>query len=144
MKRIRFCVYQYANRPLPELAQRWKRAEELEFDVLWNCDALNEPDHPGMIMFEASSILTAMALHTSRIRVGTLVNTLIYRNPAIVAKTAMTIDHVSRAVAWSSDSAGAFWPAITPPPASPGGRRLSASPASARRCDSSTNCSATR
>jgi alkanesulfonate monooxygenase SsuD/methylene tetrahydromethanopterin reductase-like flavin-dependent oxidoreductase (luciferase family) len=36
-----------------------------------------------------------MALHTSRIRVGTLVNTLIYRNPAVVAKTAMTIDHVS-------------------------------------------------
>ena len=95
MKRIRFCAYQYANRPLAELAQRWKRAEELEFDVLWNCDDLNEPDHPGMIMFEASSILTAMALHTSSIRVGTLVNTLIYRNPAIVAKTAMTIDHVS-------------------------------------------------
>ena len=46
-------------------------------------------------MFEASSILTAMALYTSRIRVGTLVNTLIYRNPAVVAKTAMTIDHVS-------------------------------------------------
>jgi alkanesulfonate monooxygenase SsuD/methylene tetrahydromethanopterin reductase-like flavin-dependent oxidoreductase (luciferase family) len=74
---------------------RWKRAEELGFDVLWNCDALNEPDHPGMIMFESSSILTAMALHTSSIRVGTLVNTLIYRNPAVVAKTAMTIDHVS-------------------------------------------------
>lgn len=95
MKRIRFCAYQYANRPLAELVQRWKRAEELEFDVLWNCDDLNEPDHPGMIMFEASSILTAMALQTSSIRVGTLVNTLIYRNPAIVAKTAMTIDHVS-------------------------------------------------
>jgi alkanesulfonate monooxygenase SsuD/methylene tetrahydromethanopterin reductase-like flavin-dependent oxidoreductase (luciferase family) len=95
MERIRFCAYQYANRPLRELAQRWKRAEELGFDVLWNCDDLNEPDHRGVIMFEASSILTAMALRTSRIRVGTLVNTLIYRNPAVVAKTAMTIDHVS-------------------------------------------------
>jgi alkanesulfonate monooxygenase SsuD/methylene tetrahydromethanopterin reductase-like flavin-dependent oxidoreductase (luciferase family) len=95
MKRIRFCAYQYANRPFPELAQRWRRAEELGFDVLWNCDALNEPDHRGMIMFEASTILTAMAMHTSHIRIGTLVNTLIYRNPAVVAKTAMTIDHVS-------------------------------------------------
>jgi alkanesulfonate monooxygenase SsuD/methylene tetrahydromethanopterin reductase-like flavin-dependent oxidoreductase (luciferase family) len=95
MERIRFCAYQYANRPVPELVQRWNRAEELGFDVVWNCDDLNEPDHRGRIMFEASSILTAMALHTSRIRVGTLVNTLIYRNPAVVAKTAMTIDHVS-------------------------------------------------
>jgi alkanesulfonate monooxygenase SsuD/methylene tetrahydromethanopterin reductase-like flavin-dependent oxidoreductase (luciferase family) len=95
MKPIRFCAYQYANRPLPELAQRWRSAEELGFDVLWNSDDLNEPDHPGSFMFEASSILTAMALRTSRIRVGTLVNTLIYRNPVVVAKAAMTIDHVS-------------------------------------------------
>ena len=95
MRPIRFCAYQYANRPVSELAHRWKRAEELGFDVLWNCDDLNEPDHPGMIMFEASSTLTAMALHTSRIRVGTLVNTLIYRNPTVVAKAAVTIDHLS-------------------------------------------------
>jgi alkanesulfonate monooxygenase SsuD/methylene tetrahydromethanopterin reductase-like flavin-dependent oxidoreductase (luciferase family) len=47
------------------------------------------------MMFEATAVLTAMALNTSKIRVGTLVNTLIYRNPAIVAKTAMTIDHLS-------------------------------------------------
>lgn len=92
---VRFCAYQYANRPFPELVERWQRAEALGFDVLWNCDAFNEPDQPGAIMFEATAVLTAMALNTSKIRVGTLVNTLIYRNPAIVAKTAMTIDHLT-------------------------------------------------
>jgi alkanesulfonate monooxygenase SsuD/methylene tetrahydromethanopterin reductase-like flavin-dependent oxidoreductase (luciferase family) len=92
---IRFCAYQYANRPLPELTQRWKRAEDMGFDVLYNCDTLNEPDHPGTTMFEASCMLAAMAMRTSNIRIGTLVTNLILRNPAVIAKAAMTIDHLS-------------------------------------------------
>ncbi len=95
MARIRFCAYEYAHRPIENLIERWRRAEVLGFDVLWNCDAMNEPDTPGRAMFEATSILAAMAVHTSTIRVGTLVNTLIYRNPAAVAKAAMTIDHLA-------------------------------------------------
>jgi len=94
-RRIRFCAYQYADQPLDELGRRWKRAEELGFDVLWNCDAINDPDVPRVPFFEATSILTAMAIHTSTIRVGTLINSLIFRNPAVVAKAAMTIDHIS-------------------------------------------------
>ena len=92
---IRFCAYQYANRPLPELEQRWQQAEDMGFDALWNCDTLNEPDHPRTMMFEATCILTAMAMRTSRIRIGTLVTNLILRNPAVVAKAAMTVDHLS-------------------------------------------------
>lgn len=95
MRALRFCLYQYAHHPLPVLEERWRRAEELGFDVLWNCDTLNEPDHPGMPHFEATSILAAMALRTSRIRVGTLVTSLVLREPAMVAKAAMTIDHLS-------------------------------------------------
>ncbi len=88
MAPLRFCAYQYGNLPFPELIERWRRAEALGFDVVWNCDAMNEPDHPGRINFEATETLAAMALSTSTIRVGTLVNTLIYRNPAVVAKAA--------------------------------------------------------
>jgi alkanesulfonate monooxygenase SsuD/methylene tetrahydromethanopterin reductase-like flavin-dependent oxidoreductase (luciferase family) len=95
MKPIRFCLYQYPDRPMPILVERWKRAEALGFDVLWNADTLNEADHPGMTNFEAVATLAAMAVHTTRIRVGTLVTTLVYRNPAVVAKAAMTIDHLS-------------------------------------------------
>ena len=49
--------------------RRWKQAEELGFDVLWNCDAINDPDFPRVPFFEATSILTAMAIDTSTIRV---------------------------------------------------------------------------
>lgn len=94
MARLRFCAYHYADLPLPELRDRWKRSEELGFDVIWNCDALNEPAGRGL-MFEAVSILAAMAYETSTIRLGTLVNSLTLRNPMLVAKAAMTLDHLS-------------------------------------------------
>lgn len=95
MRPFRFCLYQYPDRPIPTLVERWRRSEALGFDVLWNADTLNEADHPGMTNFEAVATLAAMATQTNVIRVGTLVTTLVYRNPAVVAKAAMTIDHLS-------------------------------------------------
>src|SRR5262245_34631201 len=44
---IRFCAYQYQNLPVATLRERWRQAEALGFDVLWNVDAVNEPDHAG-------------------------------------------------------------------------------------------------
>jgi hypothetical protein len=41
---IRFCAYQYQHLPFDQLFERWKRAEELGFDVLWNVDTVVEPD----------------------------------------------------------------------------------------------------
>jgi alkanesulfonate monooxygenase SsuD/methylene tetrahydromethanopterin reductase-like flavin-dependent oxidoreductase (luciferase family) len=92
---IRFCAYQYQHHPLPLLVERWRRAEDAGFDVVWNVDAMTEPDHPQTTMFEATTTLAAMALSTSRIRVGTLVTSLYLRNPVITAKVAMTVDHLS-------------------------------------------------
>ena len=92
---IRFCAYQYQHHPLPLLVERWHRAEDAGFDVLWNVDSMTDPDQPRTTMFEATSTLAAMALNTSRIRVGTLVTSLYLRNPVITAKAAMTIDHLA-------------------------------------------------
>ena len=92
---IRFCAYQYQHHPLPILVERWQRAEEAGFDAVWNVDAMADPDHPRMTMFEATTTLAAMALSTSRIRVGTLVTSLYLRNPVMTAKAAMTVDHLS-------------------------------------------------
>lgn len=64
---IRFCIYQYQHHPLPELIARWARAEEADFDILWNVDAVNEPDHPGMTMFEGSTTLAAMRGRSARL-----------------------------------------------------------------------------
>jgi alkanesulfonate monooxygenase SsuD/methylene tetrahydromethanopterin reductase-like flavin-dependent oxidoreductase (luciferase family) len=92
---IRFCAYQYQHHPLPLLIERWHRAEDAGFDVLWNVDSVNDPDQPRTTMFEATTTLAAMALHTTRIRVGTLVTSLYLRHPVITAKAAMTIDHLA-------------------------------------------------
>jgi alkanesulfonate monooxygenase SsuD/methylene tetrahydromethanopterin reductase-like flavin-dependent oxidoreductase (luciferase family) len=92
---IRFCAYQYQHRPLSVLVERWRRAEALGFDVLWNVDTVNEPDQPRATMFEGTTTLAAMALLTSSIRIGTLVTSLYFRNPVIAAKAAMTVDHLS-------------------------------------------------
>jgi F420-dependent oxidoreductase-like protein len=47
-------------------------------------------------MFEAYSVLSALAARTSRVRLGALVTGVTYRNPAILAKTVTTLDVISR------------------------------------------------
>jgi F420-dependent oxidoreductase-like protein len=46
-------------------------------------------------MLEGWSTLTALARETSRVRLGTLVTGVTYRNPALLAKTATTLDVIS-------------------------------------------------
>ncbi len=45
--------------------------------------------------FEGVSIMTALAAETSNVRVGSLVFCMGYRHPTVLAKAAVTIDHVS-------------------------------------------------
>ena len=47
-------------------------------------------------MLEAYSTLAALSQRTSRVRLGTLVTGVTYRNPAILAKTVTTLDVLSR------------------------------------------------
>jgi alkanesulfonate monooxygenase SsuD/methylene tetrahydromethanopterin reductase-like flavin-dependent oxidoreductase (luciferase family) len=92
---LRFCAYQYQHLALEELATRWRLAEELGFDVVWNCDTVLEPDRPRHVMFDGPTTLTLMAAATSRIRVGTLVSSLYFRQPVTLAKASMTVDHLA-------------------------------------------------
>ncbi len=91
----RFGIYQYQHLPIPTLRERWQRAEALGFDVLWNVDTVVDPDRPRSPMFDGPATLAAMALATSRIRVGTLVTSLYFRHPVLAARSAVTIDHLS-------------------------------------------------
>jgi hypothetical protein len=91
----RFCVYQYQHLPLPELRRRWRLAEELGFDVLWNVDTVVDPDRARSPMFDGPATLAAMAMETNRIRIGTLVTSLYFRQPVLAARTAASRHMVS-------------------------------------------------
>ena len=73
-----------------------RAVEALGFDTLWNFDHLlpfsGAPDGP---CFETWTTLAAMATQTSRIRIGALVNGVIYRDPATLAKSATMVDIMS-------------------------------------------------
>lgn len=95
MRPLRFCAYQYQHLPLDALTLRWQDAEARGFDVVWNCDTVVEPDRPRHMMFDGPATLTLMAAETTRIRVGTLVSSLYFRQPVTLAKATTTLDHLT-------------------------------------------------
>ena len=83
------------NLPWPTLIERWRLVETLGFDSLWDFDHLNQPSRPDGPYFEAWTLLSGMAVHTSRVRLGVLVSSNTFRHPAVLAKQAITLDHMS-------------------------------------------------
>jgi alkanesulfonate monooxygenase SsuD/methylene tetrahydromethanopterin reductase-like flavin-dependent oxidoreductase (luciferase family) len=67
------------------------------FDSLWFADHLQMtlPDGRTQGAWEAWSILAAFAATTKRIEIGPFVTATAYRNPAIMVKTAETVDEIS-------------------------------------------------
>lgn len=71
--------------------------ERLGFDSVWFCDHLlmNVPGHEPQGAWEAWSMLAAFAACTERIELGPFVSCTSYRNPALTAKIAETVDEIS-------------------------------------------------
>jgi F420-dependent oxidoreductase-like protein len=71
-------------------------AEALGFESEWVFDHFHTvPDVTDEITFESFTTLTAMAVVTSRVRLGHMVICNGFRNPALVAKLASTLDVAS-------------------------------------------------
>lgn len=80
-------------------AQRdsWTVAEEAGFDHLWPFDHLIAlGSDPAAPIFDGWTILGAIAATTKRIRIGLNVTGNPYRHPGVLAKIAVTIDHLSQ------------------------------------------------
>lgn len=73
-------------------------AEEAEFDSLWLFDHLlfrGGEGRPTKGTWECWTILAALAEATKRVQLGTLVLCTAFRNPALLAKMAVTLDTMS-------------------------------------------------
>jgi alkanesulfonate monooxygenase SsuD/methylene tetrahydromethanopterin reductase-like flavin-dependent oxidoreductase (luciferase family) len=73
----------------------WRRAEELGFDHAWTADHLAWRSLRDSAWFGAIPTLTAAALATERIRLGTLVASPNFRHPVSFAKELVTLDDIS-------------------------------------------------
>jgi alkanesulfonate monooxygenase SsuD/methylene tetrahydromethanopterin reductase-like flavin-dependent oxidoreductase (luciferase family) len=92
---LRFSIISIQDQPWPTMVEQWKRIEGLGFDSLWIADHFVDPFNPRGNWLDGWTLLSALATQTTRIRVGTLVTNFIYRNPAMIAKQALTVDHIS-------------------------------------------------
>jgi alkanesulfonate monooxygenase SsuD/methylene tetrahydromethanopterin reductase-like flavin-dependent oxidoreductase (luciferase family) len=88
------CWNQYTD--WSSLREAGIRADGLGYDDIWTWDHLYPivGDHAGP-MFEGWLTLAAWAEATSRARIGLMVGANTFRNPALVAKMATTLDHIS-------------------------------------------------
>jgi alkanesulfonate monooxygenase SsuD/methylene tetrahydromethanopterin reductase-like flavin-dependent oxidoreductase (luciferase family) len=81
----------------PAFLEAGRQAERLGFDHLWTWDHVlaifGDPSQP---IFEGYTALAALAQATDRIGLGLFVGANTFRNPALAAKSVLTIDHISR------------------------------------------------
>ena len=87
---------------LPQIKRTWPEAkaaaiefDRLGFDSVWVCDHLYSVPMPGLPIMEAWTELAAVAAVTERVKLGTLVTPPFFRNPAVLAKQAATIDQIA-------------------------------------------------
>jgi alkanesulfonate monooxygenase SsuD/methylene tetrahydromethanopterin reductase-like flavin-dependent oxidoreductase (luciferase family) len=92
---VRFGVITLPSVSWAVTVDRWQRIERLGFDSAWLPDHFVNPRGPIDDWFEAWTLLSALAARVPRVRIGTLVTSMTLRSPAVLARQALTVDHVS-------------------------------------------------
>jgi alkanesulfonate monooxygenase SsuD/methylene tetrahydromethanopterin reductase-like flavin-dependent oxidoreductase (luciferase family) len=70
--------------------------EEHGIETLFRSDHyLSQGDDGGRDALDAWTTLAGLAARTTRLRLGTLVSPVTFRHPAVLAKSAVTVDHIS-------------------------------------------------
>ncbi|TMC53166.1 MAG: LLM class F420-dependent oxidoreductase [Chloroflexi bacterium] len=101
------------NKLFDRVVENAKAAEKAGFDLVTVMDHFYQIRGIGPEtepMMEAYTTLAAVATQTSRVKLGTLVTGVTYRNPALLAKEVTTLDVISRGrailgigAAWNED-----------------------------------------
>jgi len=81
---------------LDDLIQLWQDADAWGYDTMWLNDhymQFGKEDGPA---YDAWTLLASLAGKTSRVRLGVLVTDNLFRNPAVLAKIATTVDVLSK------------------------------------------------
>src|SRR5881409_1999145 len=84
---MNFCLHGSA-RTIREAVERAKRAEELGFEAIFFADSQMGNVDPYQVM-------AMCAVHTKKIRFGTAVTNMVYRDPTITANSFATLNEIS-------------------------------------------------
>jgi alkanesulfonate monooxygenase SsuD/methylene tetrahydromethanopterin reductase-like flavin-dependent oxidoreductase (luciferase family) len=94
---LRFGLFlSQASKSLAQVQDEFGLAEELGFDTAYLVDHLVDTDGPpDRPCLESWTLLAGLATMTRQIRLGILVTSNTFRHPAILLKSAVTVDHLS-------------------------------------------------
>lgn len=95
MSEIRLHALLIPNRDWPTLVERVRYLDGLGAHTVWIDDHFAHPADPSMPWLDAWSALAAWAASTERIALGTLVSSAVLRSPAMLARQALSVEHIS-------------------------------------------------
>jgi alkanesulfonate monooxygenase SsuD/methylene tetrahydromethanopterin reductase-like flavin-dependent oxidoreductase (luciferase family) len=96
---VRFSIWPSTQQPWSDILEVTRYAESTGWDGVYvadhfmgSGDAGGGPTTPTL---EATAVMAALAEATERVRIGSLVFSVTFRHPAVLAKWAASVDHVS-------------------------------------------------
>jgi probable F420-dependent oxidoreductase len=96
---MRFSLWPSLTQPWPDVVDAVRHAEDSGWDGVYLADHfMGDAGAPWPVeipTLEATAALAALAATTTRVRLAPLVFGITYRHPAVLAKWAATVDHVS-------------------------------------------------
>lgn len=96
---MRFSIWPSLAQPWSEVVSTTRHAESTGWDGVYVADHfMGDGESAGDTltpMLEATAAIAALAALTDRLRLGSLVYGITYRHPAVLAKWAATVDHIS-------------------------------------------------